>query len=78
MLTDEPIYMILVLVVLALLVWGFYEILSPPKPTESDSGATMSRQIKGFGLVLLSWVVLAIGAGMIFQSEGGFHTLTTG
>lgn len=75
MFSEEPMYMILSLVVLVLLVWGFYEILSAKRPDEADSGATSSRQLKGFGLVLLSWVVLAIGAGMLFQSEGGFHSL---
>jgi len=73
--SEEPLYIILTIVVLVLLVWGFWEVLSAKRPSEETMPEVTTRQLKGFGLILLSWVVLAVGAGMIVQSEGGFHTL---
>ena len=45
----------------AVLIWGYISILRKQQPDEPDVLAVISRQLRGFGTLLLSTVILSVG-----------------
>jgi len=53
---------LLVLVItLVLLGYGFYDVLKGQKTSEDDPAQTISRQIRGIGLIILGHIVFVVG-----------------
>lgn len=52
------------------LVMGFWDLLKGRQPNESET-ATISRQIRGIGYLLLSQVILVIGVIFCYGITGG-------
>ena len=64
-------YVAAILASVALLVWGLMDILKKRQPAEASEEAVISRQIRGFGILLLSQMVLIIGGALCFGVSGG-------
>lgn len=64
-------YVAAVLASVALMVWGLMDILKKKQKSESSDGEVISRQIRGFGMLLLSQIVLILGAALCFGAAGG-------
>lgn len=58
---------------IALLVWGLMEILAKQRKGESSYEEVVSRQIRGFGILLLSQMVLVLGGALCFGMSGGIE-----
>jgi len=63
-------YVLAVLASVALLVWGLMDIMRQKLKTETTETQVISRQIRGFGLLLLSQIVLILGAALCFGANG--------
>lgn len=64
-------YVATILAAVALVTVGLMDILKLKQPSESSSGEVISRQIRGFGILLLSQIVLAIGVALCVGVSGG-------
>ena len=60
---DNWCYLAVVVATVGIVVWGFMEVLKKRQPDETDELSTISRQIRGFGYLMLATIVLSIGAG---------------
>lgn len=58
-----------------LAIYGFMEIFKSKQSGESSTTDTISRQIRGFGFLLLSQVVLVIGAMVCMGFSGDLDKL---
>lgn len=59
---------LLVLVItLVLLGYGFYDVLKGKKPSEDDPAQTISRQIRGLGLIVLGHIVFIVGMAICLR-----------
>jgi len=71
----ELCYVAVVLAAIALVVYGLMEILKKRQPKETSESETISRQIRGFGMLILAQMVLLIGASVCFGLAGGAEKL---
>lgn len=53
--------LIVLIITLILLGYGFYDVLKGPKSSEDDPAQTISRQIRGVGLIILGHIVFIVG-----------------
>ena len=67
----SPCYIAAVLASIAILIWGLIDILKKRQPKESSEEEVISRQIRGFGMLLLSQMVFVIGGAICFGLAGG-------
>ena len=66
-------YIIVVVVTVALMIWGFMDILKNKQPNEADTHEVISRQLKGFGFLVLAQVALFVGMLICFGVSGGME-----
>lgn len=64
-------YLLIFLVSLGFLIWGFTDTLRKQTDQEKSMEQTISRQIRGFAFILLSQVVLVLGMAMCWGLGGG-------
>ena len=63
-------YFIIVLIVLALVIFGLWELMSKKKSNESDADVQF-RQLRAFGYLIISQIVLIVGGALCFSISGG-------
>ena len=73
--TVQLCYLVAILVAVALVVYGFMELLKEQQPSEKTQAEVISRQIRGFALIMLAQVVLVLGAALCFGTTGGVQGL---
>lgn len=73
--TTQLCYLIALLFAVALVVYGFMELLKEQQPSEKTQAEVISRQIRGFALIMLAQVVLVLGAAVCFGTTGGVESL---
>lgn len=49
---------------LILLGYGFYDVLKGQKSSEDDPAQTISRQVRGIGLIILGHIVFIVGMAL--------------
>ncbi len=64
-------YLLVVIVSIGFLVWGFMDLLRQKLPSEKDRVDVISRQLRGFAFILVSQVVLVLGSAVCFGMTGG-------
>lgn len=70
-------YLVTSLVSVGLLIYGLLEILRiKPKQDEPTEVSVISRQIRGFGLLMLAQVLIIVGGALCFGLGGGVKALT--
>lgn len=69
-------YLVVVVAAVVLLVWGFMDLLRRQLPHEKDTTDVISRQIRGFALIVLSQVVLILGAMLCVGFSGTLGDLS--
>jgi len=57
-------FMLVLIVSIAFLVYGFMELMRKPVGSSDASLATISRQLKGFAYIMLSQVILVLGGAL--------------
>jgi hypothetical protein len=70
-------YIFVILLTIGLMVWGFLDVLKKRQSSEPTELATISRQIRGFGMMILSSVVLFVGIALCMGASGGLDALLT-
>ena len=53
-------YLVAIIIALVFLIWGFMEIMKKRTHAEKASSDVISRQIRGFGWIMLSQIVLIV------------------
>ena len=73
-------YLLILLISIGFLIWGFIELLRPSghneqegknKKGEKVTAATISRQIRGFALIMLAHIVFVLGIAVCTRLTGG-------
>lgn len=64
-------YLLVLILSVVFLVWGFMDLLKKKQPTERTETQVISRQIRGFAFIMISQVVLILGAMICFGLTGG-------
>ncbi|HSA76264.1 MAG TPA: hypothetical protein VLE02_01845 [Nitrosarchaeum sp.] len=64
------------LVSVFVLIWGLLDLLRRKQADELTDGQTISRQLKGLGMVLLSNVVFILGCGLCVGLGGGVASMS--
>jgi len=67
----ELCYVATVLAAVALVVYGLMDVLKKRQPKETSDSEVISRQIRGFGLLILAQIVLFLGGAICFAVTGG-------
>lgn len=70
-------YIIVLILVVALMIWGFMDILKKQQVSESSATDVISRQMRGMGMILLSLVVLSVGGAMCAGMSGQLSKMYT-
>lgn len=70
-------YILIALAATACVVWGLMDILKKRLPTEDSDGEVISRQIRGFGILLLSQVLLILGGAICLGMSGSVDGFVT-
>lgn len=71
-------YVVAVVVSIGVTIWGLVEILRKKQDDEPTINDTISRQIKGFGFLVLSQVILFLGVSICFGFGGGSDAVYNG
>ena len=69
-------YLLVLLVAIGFLVWGFMDLLKKQQPNEKSQTDVISRQIRGFAFIMLSQVVLLLGSMICFGLGGGLDQIS--
>lgn len=64
-------YLITLVLCAIFLVYGLMELLKKKTGEDKDNTAVIVRQLQGIGFIVLSQVVLVVGAGLCFGMSGG-------
>jgi len=64
-------YLVSIIAAIILLVMGFMDLIKKRQKNESSEEQVISRQIRGFAFIMLSQVVLILGAMLCFAFSGG-------
>lgn len=64
-------YILVIIVAIGFLVWGFMDLLKSQQPNEKTKVDVIARQIRGFAFIMLSQVILILGASICFGLTGG-------
>lgn len=76
---EQLCYVIVVIIVIILTVWGYMDILKKRQRSESSDTQVITRQLRGFGLLMLSLLVLVLGLSLCYGgSKGGLSALGLG
>ena len=67
-------YLIVIIVAIGFLVWGFMDILRRKQASEATMNAVISRQIRGFAFIMLAQVILVLGTVICFGLTGDART----
>ena len=70
-------YLATLIVGVILAVWGFFDVLKEKQPREADS-KVLQRQLRGFGFLVLSQVVLIVGVSLCFGASVGVDRIAGG
>lgn len=57
-------FILVIVVTIILAVWGFMDLLKRQQASEPTMDDVISRQIRGFGILVLSLVVLSLGMAL--------------
>ena len=68
-------YLLILIVAIGFLVWGFMDLLKRQQPHEKTTADIISRQIRGFAFIMVSQVVLIFGSMICFGLTGGIKQL---
>jgi hypothetical protein len=71
-------YIAAVVISIGITIWGLLEILRKKQDDEPTINDTISRQIKGFGFLILSQIVLFLGISICFGFGGGADAIYKG
>ena len=63
-------YLIVLIVSIGFLIWGLMDLLRFRQHSEKSETQVISRQIRGFGLILLSQVVMILGTALCYGATG--------
>ncbi len=63
-------YLIVIIVSIGFLIWGFMDLLKQKQANETTETQVISRQIRGAGLLLLSQLVLVLGGALCYGVAG--------
>lgn len=63
-------FILVLILVIGFFVWGMSDLLKGPQPSEADTPAVISRQIRGIGLILVAKVVLLVGGVLCLGMSG--------
>lgn len=64
-------YLLVLVLSVVFLVWGFMDLLKQKQSFEHTEAQVISRQIRGFALIMISQVVLVLGMMICFGLTGG-------
>ena len=64
-------YLVVIVLSIVFLIWGFMDLLKKKMHYEKSETQVISRQIRGAGLLLLSQVILVLGAALCYGLGGG-------
>ena len=70
--------LVVIVIAVILAIYGFMEIFKSKQSNESSTTDTISRQIRGFGFLLLSQVVLVIGFMVCTGFRGDLDRMVEG
>ena len=73
--TTQLCYLVVVLLAVAFVVYGFMELLKKQQPSETTQAEVISRQIRGFAFIMLAQVVLVLGAALCMGTSKNFEGL---
>lgn len=68
-------YLVALAISVALLVYGFILLLRKKMRHEMSDSEVLQRQLRGFGFILLSQVILILGIGLCANMYGGLGIL---
>jgi len=68
-------YLLMVIVSIGFLVWGFMDLLKKQQSGENDV-QVIQRQIRGFAFIMIAQVVLVVGSMICFGMSGGLDQLS--
>lgn len=68
-------YLVILALSIGFIVWGFMDLLKKKQPEEKDTTDVISRQIRGFALIMIAQVVLLFGGALCFGMAGGLDGL---
>lgn len=68
-------YLVVIVLSVIFLIWGFMDLLRQRQAHETTETAVISRQMRGLGLILLSQVILVLGAALCYGLGGGRQQL---
>lgn len=68
-------YLVVLVLSIGFLVYGFMDLLKNKLPSEKSATDTISRQIRGFALIMVAQVVLVLGGMVCFGMTGGLRGL---
>ncbi len=68
-------YLLVLVVAIGFVVYGFMDLLRPKQPNEKSQVDVISRQIRGFALIMVSQIVLIFGAMVCFGMAGGMKQI---
>lgn len=68
-------YILIIIASVVLTVYGLMDILAKQQPDESTQNEVISRQIRGFGILVLAQVVLIVGGATCAGFSNGFERL---
>lgn len=57
-------FMITTILVVIIVIWGFMDVLKKKQPEETSDTEVISRQIRGFGFLVLAQIVGVLGAAL--------------
>lgn len=67
--------LIVLLLSIGFLVWGIQDLLKKQSPTEATVNDVISRQLKGFGFIVISGLVLGLGKILCDAMTGGLGSI---
>ena len=65
-------YLLILIIAICFLIWGFMDLLKKKQPYEKTQTDVISRQIRGFALIMVSQIVLLLGSAICYGFMGGF------
>ena len=70
-------YLLITLASVVMLFYGLRDILQKRKNSETDNIAVISRQIRGFGILMLAQIMIIVGGSLCMGLSGGVTSLTS-
>lgn len=68
-------FVLFLIFAVGLAVWGISDIVKRKQPSEASTQETISRQLRGMGILVIAQLVLALGLILCFSMSGGVDSL---